>query len=314
MEIVERVQSRGRHAHAPQKTRVITDDFGNAVAYIRRCSGCIRWLPLRGEFYAPSSGQEDGRGFQRRCKDCSRFYHRKIYRENREIINRRAQANRRRRLERDPSARERERLQEERNRKRRQRDNPEWEREKSRIRSRRWMAKRTPEEIAERNRRHREYMKNNREYMREAQRKYIAKLKKDPKRYAEYLENRRMTHRLRMERQGRELQEMRLGKVMEEPTFDRLPVEPLVPFIRDLIEREQRNSAGDEMDVQQGIKAAVCAALGINVRTLYAWQHGERSMANFDTCDRILIALGRLWWEVWPPEQYPEMVSIWEGD
>lgn len=52
-----------------QRTRVVVDDYGNAVCYQRRCSKCRRWLPLNFDHFAANSS---GRslGLQSSCSRC----------------------------------------------------------------------------------------------------------------------------------------------------------------------------------------------------------------------------------------------------
>lgn len=52
-------------------TRLVVDDYGDAVCYERRCGSCMRWLPLDFAWFAPRR-DHIGRGMQGRCRECVR--------------------------------------------------------------------------------------------------------------------------------------------------------------------------------------------------------------------------------------------------
>ena len=92
-----------------------------------------------------------------------------------------------------------------------------------------------------------------------------------------------------------------------------LPSRPLVEAVQAVAHRETyanpwaRPNGGDS-----GLGIVVLRA-GIPARTWREWESGHRPMAQLDTADRVLTRLGLLWFDVWPPEDYPEVAQAWEG-
>lgn len=121
----------------------------------------------------------------------------------------------------------------------------------------------------------------------------------DPEFAAEWAEKRRRWDRERA---------ARLRDVLPEPEplrvvhgGPRLPGQPL----GEAIERAARF-------VEGGFEP-LCELVGVAPRTVYAWKTGERS-AELVNADGVLEALDLLWWEVWDPERYPEVVAVFEGE
>jgi hypothetical protein len=139
----------------------------------------------------------------------------------------------------------------------------------------------------------------NRDKVRENQRRYLQELQADPVRHAAYLETRRIAHRLRRERRdGIPADQIRNGPRLYEDDGDArggwLPVLPLLPFI-------DRALAQTDDDPDMGATPRICARLGIDERTLYAWRN-ERSHMRWSLADRVLTRLGVNWWDVWTAE------------
>lgn len=66
------VGRKGTHPEAHRRaTRLVVDDYGNAVCYERRCGSCMRWMPLDFAWFAPRR-DHIGRGMQGRCRECVR--------------------------------------------------------------------------------------------------------------------------------------------------------------------------------------------------------------------------------------------------
>jgi hypothetical protein len=92
----------------------------------------------------------------------------------------------------------------------------------------------------------------------------------------------------------------------------RVPVGPVVALIRQRIKEYQREqnprdlvltaSNGKPLRMTDA-KTAVCRRLGIDPRSLYAWEHGERTTVPLATVDAIVIEDGR----VLLHDLYPEL-------
>jgi hypothetical protein len=51
-------------------TKIVVDDYGNAVGYTRRCPSCLTTLPLQNEFYGTDPSNNISLPFQRVCRSC----------------------------------------------------------------------------------------------------------------------------------------------------------------------------------------------------------------------------------------------------
>lgn len=126
-ELVEALAGRGWKAERHlQATRLVIDDFGNAVAVERRCPGCRRWIALRAKGY---------------CSPCGWFKNRKWARDNSERRNRTAAALRRKLIAGDPEFVERERSRHRVARAARRERDPERERALGQARNARYLKK-----------------------------------------------------------------------------------------------------------------------------------------------------------------------------
>ncbi|PTL55782.1 hypothetical protein [Paraconexibacter algicola] len=54
----------------------------------------------------------------------------------------------------------------------------------------------------------------------------------------------------------------------------------------------------DSRDVAFSIEETA-RELGTSARSVTGWRNGERDLVQFDLADRLLLAIDRLWWEVW---------------
>lgn len=108
--------------------------------------------------------------------------------------------------------------------------------------------------------------------------------------HARDLENRRMQARLQREREGRPLAPR---KSSDRGDMPRLPAKPLGELACELASEHSGGMLGLSLE------------LGISDRTLRAWGNGERLTVHYDAADRFLIAVGRLWFEVWGEDEYP---------
>jgi hypothetical protein len=84
--------------------------------------------------------------------------------------------------------------------------------------------------------------------------------------------------------------------------YGRTPDLPTAPLLERL--RDRYGPAATWRDIGQ--------AVGVGERTLYHWRHGRA--VHFGTADRILQQLGLQWWDVWPPERFPDIAHRLEVD
>jgi hypothetical protein len=136
-------------------------------------------------------------------------------------------------------------------------------------------------------------------------------------------EARRIRTRLKRERQGVALDNIRKLPVLEKPPpleFQRLPVKPLADAINRAAAR-RRMSFNNPFAVsayRQGSDdyalRAVCDECRITDRTLRRWMSGEIQTANFDTVDGVLVGLCLNWWDVYDGEHHASAEAVFEGD
>lgn len=91
--------------------------------------------------------------------------------------------------------------------------------------------------------------------------------------------------------------------VIQEPR-ELLPAAPLSMAVERWLSREI--ALGGE-------RPALVACLGADDRTLWDWREGKRRSVELPLADRILTALDVLWFDVWDPEVFPDVVRFWEG-
>jgi len=68
--LVAELGERWPKAREKQRTRLVIDDYGNAVMFTRRCCLCRRWKPLTFEHFA-ARGNTAALGMQAKCRACS---------------------------------------------------------------------------------------------------------------------------------------------------------------------------------------------------------------------------------------------------
>ena len=142
----------------------------------------------------------------------------------------------------------------------------------------------------------RKWREKNREKARALQRAYKARVRADPERHARFRETERIAYRLRLERRGKTLEQVRGVKsiMAPEPRLQVLPSKPIV----DLIERRAKMT---DLDVGQYCETR----LGFEARSLYRWRK-EGLPISFNMADGILQALDLRWEDVWPRDEWPE--------
>ena len=223
-----------------------TDDFGNRVS-VRRCKHCRRWLAQAEEFFQVRTRHETGhpKSWDPRCRECRNAKRRADWRAT-------------------PPEQRHAFL------------HDRWERIKS-----------DAEMLAERRAKNaemqRRWRQQNPEASRAVTRRYRAKLKRDPKRWAEEVDKRRMRDRLRAEQQGKP------RRPAKHDPSDHMPFLPVGP-LPDFVLRHVRHD--DDLEV-------ACKRLGFDVRTLNEWRAGVRRVARFGVVDRILVATGMNWWDIY---------------
>jgi len=154
----------------------------------------------------------------------------------------------------------------------------------------------------------RRWIRMNPEASRAAQKRYYDKVMADPRRRQEIRENERIRHRLARERAGTPLTALRSAStaMMGHDELPRLPVGPLAEVIRRLVRREEL--AGNPEPFE-----CVCRLADVEPRTAFAWLTGERRVMQFDVAERVLVALGLLWFDVWG-EDDPVARRAFEGE
>lgn len=78
-----------------------------------------------------------------------------------------------------------------------------------------------------------------------------------------------------------------------------IPGAPLARVIR-----RRMMQAGEPLD-------AFCSGLGTSARAVTNWEAG--GMVSEVTVDRLLIALGLLWFDVWSPEEFPRVAALFDS-
>jgi hypothetical protein len=125
---------------------------------------------------------------------------------------------------------------------------------------------------------------------REASRRYRDRLRRDdPDGHLRQLELSRIRHRMFRERNGLPVTPVRerVSGTTAGQSHRYVPSAPLVP----LLERVCSNG---------GLKVLAEKA-GVTERLLFSWRVGERRYATWDAVDAVLVALERMWWELFDP-------------
>lgn len=141
----------------------------------------------------------------------------------------------------------------------------------------------------------RSWRERNVEAYREAQRRYEARVRADPRRHAQRLENARIAHRLKREREGLPTRDGLSSATMGHDSIShmRLPAAPLVAML------DERLVGASNID-------AACRSLGISERQLHRWRV-EAEGVTFRAADVVLTHAGRHVWDVWPESEFPEV-------
>lgn len=183
--------------------------------------------------------------------------------------------------------------------------------ERAVISRRRWeRLKSDPGRLTERRRSNRELMARRREdpelaeRQRESRRAWYQRVMADPAQRAAYLERSRMNYRLRQEQIGRGLHTLRLVSGVAQSSQPKIAPFPAAPLLV-AIDRHIRAGQLDEDSL---------LVAGIEPRTIRRWRSGESDTVRFATADAVLTWLGLHWWDVWPPERFPDVADSLETE
>jgi hypothetical protein len=169
-------------------------------------------------------------------------------------------------------------------------------------------AEHTPRGKARRNRLAKRYAQRYPDRVKARRKRYYEKCKADKERYAQILEDHRINHRLRAEREGRTVVRSLSTATRGPDRLPKLPSKPLADHIDSIIRRRQMGSdVSGAPDFGDASADSVCSQLGIAERTLRSWRTGEYKAVQFDVADRIIVALEIAWEDVWPSDVYPEV-------
>ena len=149
-------------------------------------------------------------------------------------------------------------------------------------------------ELAKRREYAKRYAERHPERIREKRKEAWARLKADPDRHAELLENQRIDRRLRAEREGRPFRQIKPRVLLSDPSPE-LPARPLAVALDALAAKLEGGI--EELAVQ----------VGFSSRSYRGWRSGERATVRFDLADKILVAAGLEWWDVWSEDEHPSV-------
>lgn len=158
-------------------------------------------------------------------------------------------------------------------------------RARKRESSRRWNAAH-PEKVAKARR---EWVERHPDRYQHAQRAWYERLKADPVAYADYLELRRMDHRLRAERDGRPLPPVPEHRYPAVATRWSLDPEPLRQLVLEYLAQDE----GDNGDrVRPYTAETLGRAAGVSARLIYRLLHEPDKRISVVAADRLAVALG----------------------
>ncbi len=91
----------------------------------------------------------------------------------------------------------------------------------------------------------------------------------------------------------------------------KLPAPPLAEVLVAAAERDRPPPGLDSrrVDGDQCI-GLICERAGVPERTLHRWRYGEVGAVQLAVADQVLQRLDLLWFDVWPPERFPEVAAV----
>lgn len=122
------------------------------------------------------------------------------------------------------------------------------------------------------------------------------------------LERQRIWRALKREQEGRPLAARdREGKRDDSREFGALPSAPLAQLIEqrrrlplNVLSAAIKSDRGNRVELAQDSEI-LAEQLGVSPKALQEWRLGKRRTVQFDSADRVLLALGVCWWDVWQP-------------
>lgn len=151
------------------------------------------------------------------------------------------------------------------------------------------------------------WRKNNPDKYREARRRQRERIKADPKRHAEYRENQRINYRLRKERAGVPLDQIKPAQVLVQAR-ERGGMLPTGPLARAIDQFAARNDVTEKN---------APSTVGAHLRQINAWRDGTYAEVQMVVASRVLDHIDMFWWEVWSPEDpeaHGRAYTVFEGD
>lgn len=145
-----------------------------------------------------------------------------------------------------------------------------------------------------------------RERRRLNQRKVRAQIAEDPARMAEYRRKEREYNATYRRKKGKKA---RLHIIDIGAASEVVPVAPLVSAI--LAKESRMNPDRHGHDRSLLVLLERCS---LHERVFRRWRSGEATSTSIDRADRVLIGLDLLWWDVWPPDEYPAVAAIFDPE
>lgn len=96
---------------------------------------------------------------------------------------------------------------------------------------------------------------------------------------------------------------------VERPVY--LPVGPLREAVKHAIRRRSMQLGMWDEKLSTG---EICKRCGIRDRLWRDWKAGTSRRVTLDVADRVMLGLGVLWWEVWDPQEFPEVAKVFEPE
>lgn len=118
------------------------------------------------------------------------------------------------------------------------------------------------------------------------------------------------------DREGAALRRDRQGERDDEALrMPRLPAAPLAAVLDERIRRDlQTAHRNGHPGRGKMTRESVCKGYGTTARDLNDWLQGRRALVQFDVADRVLLALGLLWFDVWEPAEFPEVAALFDHE
>lgn len=100
---------------------------------------------------------------------------------------------------------------------------------------------------------------------------------------------------------------------------DRAPVDlepvvklPAAPIVACLDRAARRKARSMGMFDLRHATAVTCRKAGVGDRLVREWRASPDAVTTLDTADRVLLAMGWMWWEVWDPAVFPQVAAVFD--